>query len=253
MKTVFICTPAYGQMVTTHYVNSLLGLLVGKGEPKEAVKFRFWIGGGDSLIPRARNLLAKRFLESDATHMLFVDADIRFHASEVYAMLASGHRLVAAAYPAKDLDTAKIIDAAKSGHQDPLRRGTRMVANFSETGEVDGVNGCVRVRDLPTGFMLIHRSVFEDMIKAFPDMEYTNDGDKQEQLWDFFFTGIHEEEGTRRYLSEDYGFCRRWQAMGGEAWLYLGADLGHFGGFMYEHDISAEVGKAEEKETAAAE
>lgn len=41
-----------------------------------------------------------------------------------------------------------------------------------------------------------------------------------------------------RYLSEDYGFCRLWQMMGGKIFLYTGAQLSHTGIAVYEGKIS---------------
>ena len=34
---------------------------------------------------------------------------------------------------------------------------------------------------------------------------------------------------SKRYLSEDYAFCRRWQQMGGEIYIDITATLGHIG------------------------
>lgn len=250
---VVVATPMFGGKCDINYVVSLVTLLGTK--PPISVAYRFALSSGDSLIPRGRNRMATEFLKSDATHLLFIDADIQFKPQDVYGLLQSGHKLVAAPYPAKELDAGKVVEAAKSGHPQPLRRGTRMVANTRGQGQEEGVNNCIRVHDLPTGFMMIHRSVLEDMVKAYPDMAYTDDGGDYGTLYDFFFTGIVEEDGvvhkdkdgkitlgrTKRYLSEDYGFCRRWQTMGGECWLYLGADLGHVGTFLYEHDLSEDV------------
>jgi len=252
----------FGGKCDINYVMSLIALLGTK--PPVTVAYRFALASGDSLIPRGRNRIASAFLKSDATHLLFIDADIQFKPEDVYGLLQSGHNLVAAPYPAKELDVGKIIEAAKAGHVNPLRRGTRMVANTRGNGEEQGVNRCIRVHDLPTGFMMIHRSVFEEMVKAYPDMTYTDDGGEYETQYDFFFTGIVEEDGvvmkgpdgkvtlgrTRRYLSEDYGFCRRWQEMGGEAWLYLGSDLGHVGSFLYEHDFGADIVEVPRAEAA---
>jgi hypothetical protein len=38
----------------------------------------------------------------------------------------------------------------------------------------------------------------------------------------------------RRYLSEDYTFCRRWQAMDGDIWLDPSISLNHYGSFCFQ-------------------
>ena len=44
-----------------------------------------------------------------------------------------------------------------------------------------------------------------------------------------------------RYLSEDYTFCRRWQALGGEIWLDPNTKLNHVGSYTFEGDVSKAI------------
>ena len=38
---------------------------------------------------------------------------------------------------------------------------------------------------------------------------------------------------NRRYLSEDYAFCRRWQQIGGKIYADCGTTLGHVGNLPF--------------------
>ena len=46
-----------------------------------------------------------------------------------------------------------------------------------------------------------------------------------------------QEEDTKRYLSEDYAFCRRWQQLGGEIWLDPLVKLDHVGHYTFNGNI----------------
>jgi hypothetical protein len=43
----------------------------------------------------------------------------------------------------------------------------------------------------------------------------------------------------RRYLSEDYTFCRRWQEIGGDIWLDPSISLNHYGSFCFQGNPQA--------------
>jgi hypothetical protein len=78
-----------------------------------------------------------------------------------------------------------------------------------------------------TGFMRIHRSVFEAMKR--PELEYDNHGELQ---WDFFRVGIK----NREYLSEDWFFCDDARELGFKVMLDTRIQLLHVGQVNYPID-----------------
>ena len=42
---------------------------------------------------------------------------------------------------------------------------------------------------------------------------------------------------NKRYLSEDYAFCRRWQEMGGEIMMNIESTLGHVGTIPFNFNL----------------
>ena len=42
---------------------------------------------------------------------------------------------------------------------------------------------------------------------------------------------------SRRYLSEDFAFCRRWRDMGGKVYVDLNSKLQHAGQHLYRGDL----------------
>ena len=61
----------------------------------------------------------------------------------------------------------------------------------------------------------------------------------------FIDADIHFDPDSKRYLSEDYAFCRRWQKMGGKIYADVMTTLGHVGNIRFH-------GKLEERLKASA-
>ena len=69
----------------------------------------------ESLVTRARNVLLAYFLNSDYTHLLFIDADIEFQVEDVLKLYAHNKDVVVGAYPKKGV----AWDRIKSNLADP--------------------------------------------------------------------------------------------------------------------------------------
>lgn len=236
----FIATPCYGGKLEALYVQSLLGLvhvMTQRGIPHDVR-----LPGKHSLIHRARNHLAHAFLKTDCTHLVFLDADIAFQPEDLLDMLATGKDVVGGVYPMKTIDWTRVRRAALSGHDELDQHTGRFVVNPTavhlEDGSVAVDHGCIEVKDIGTGFLSIARHVLEEMAIAYPELLYVNDtpGPEYGQPGIGFFNHYIEPE-TRRDLSEDYAFCRRWQAMGGKVHAYLPAKLTHIGSYPFKGDV----------------
>src|SRR5204863_5561101 len=74
---------------------------------------------GDALITRARANLAAMFLDDpEATHFLFIDADIGFKPEQVFRLIECGADVVAGCYPIKRINWDKAARAIQSGRTD---------------------------------------------------------------------------------------------------------------------------------------
>ena len=104
---VFIATPMYGGMCTGFYTQSLLMMqqVFGQNNIHSAISFVF----NESLIQRARNSLAHAFLKTDCTHLLFIDADLRFDGAGVYKMIESDKDIICGIYPKKEIEKLKEV------------------------------------------------------------------------------------------------------------------------------------------------
>jgi glycosyltransferase involved in cell wall biosynthesis len=193
----------------------------------------------DSLINRARNAAVAMFLtEANATHILFIDADIEFAPEDVIKLFLAEKDVVGAAYPQKWCDFTK-YDATKRA---PLELCTKMSVHLVET-----TGAVVRASYVTTGFLLITREVFERLIRAFPDRKYENDIDgymsaNQDMFYDFFCISIHPH--TKRLESEDYGFSRLWTSIGGDIFIVPDVSLKHHGWFAYPGNLHRQLTEA---------
>jgi hypothetical protein len=71
--------------------------------------------GHDSLITRARNTLVATFLDSTATHLLFIDADIGFAPEEVVRLMRRDQEVVVGSYPLKIVHSGPDILERQAG------------------------------------------------------------------------------------------------------------------------------------------
>lgn len=165
---------------------------------------------GDSLIPRARNTLTYKFLaETDCTHLLFVDSDIFFSPGQVSRLISHDlnfYPVIGGLYPKKQLAPSWVINTEEDGPQEP---------------QADGLLPCKYVG---TGFMLISRTVLEEIMDRWPDRKYMPDTDESGS-WRYDFWPIgpinrilpeieHPDLGQQRYLSEDWAFCEMVRQLG---------------------------------------
>lgn len=226
--SLYICTPAYGCLVTNAYLSSLVMLRSALG--RHGVASMVQLTGNESLVQRARNLMTAQFLESRCTHMLWIDADLAFEAESVLAMLRFDKDVTAAIYSKKSINWERAYNTSLT--EPVAQRG--LDYNINMVGDVQLEDGrFCQVLDAATGFMLIKRSVVERMCEAYTCLRCVNDipgSDIKE------YTALYDcliDPESRRYLSEDYAFCRRWQLLGGKIYACLRSPMSHIGSFMY--------------------
>lgn len=244
---IHYCTPCYGGQVTEPFFRSWSKAHMTY--TKYQIPYSVTTSANESLISRARcHMVAYMMANPKATHLMFIDADINFDCVDIMHMLQHDKDIIVGAYPKKDLDWATMEDALNDGPLNPgeLKEiGSNYAMNMAWVDKEEGgrrldvQNGLIKLKDAATGFMLIKREVIMKMIDAYPDLYFNNDLnlDPEFAKWTYlFFDCMHEKE-TKRYLSEDYAFCRRWQALGGEVWLDPLIKLDHVGHFTFEGNV----------------
>ena len=248
----FIATPCYGGQLNEPYFRSVIKMMTFFNGHQ--IPLAFGTIANESLVTRARNVLVAYFLASDYTHLMFIDADIEFQTEDILKLYAHKKDVVVGAYPKKGVAWDKIrsnlIDPANKDRElsdrDMASFGSDYAINFKfvnkETKTIGVENGLIKLHDAGTGFMMISREAILKMVKAYPELKYNNDvnisnADLKDHFYALFDTMIDPVD--RRYLSEDYTFCRRWQELGGDVWLDPSISLNHYGHFCFQGNPEA--------------
>ena len=232
--TLFVSTPCYGGVCLQAYAESMLRLQ--RTCAQNGIQMMLDTTENESRVHRARNLAVARFMQkTQATHFLFIDADIHFDPDSVIRLIKSGHDVSCAAYPKKCVMWDQAEAHVKSGKEgrDLARVASSLVMNFRYQ-QTQIKDGFAEVLDGPTGFLLIKRDVFRRMEEKYPELECMNDHqnrdlDRYNAVFDCMIDPV-----SRRYLSEDYAFCRRWQQMDGQIFADCMTVLGHVGNIRFQ-------------------
>jgi hypothetical protein len=232
MVKLFLSTPCYGGLCLEKYMKSIVNLQMLL--MREGVQLMLDTTENESLVHRARNVSIGRFMQkTDADFFMFIDADVEFDAHSVLRLLNSGHDVSVAVYPKKVVMWDQAREAVENGDDRNMALlSSSLVANIGATKR-SVVNGFVEVLDGPTGFMMISREALTKMHEHYPELNCKNDHQNRDfdEYCAVFDCMIDPD--SKRYLSEDYAFCRRWQQMGGKIYADCNTTLGHVGNLPF--------------------
>lgn len=239
-RKLFVATPMFGGQCFSPYLNSVMRLQ-GK-MMSHGLWLTYYSMANESQINRARNYCTYQFLKSEATHLLFWDADIEASADDALSLLyladpASDKDVVFGIYPKKRIRWDRIEMAVRAGVRgdDLAECGADMAFN---PGNLEGSFDIYEPLEVPegaTGFMMIQRRVFERFIETYPNAWYVSDGrersDKQPGKIPHCFE--NHIEPNHRYLTEDFNFCRMVRSMGMKVWVAPWLQLNHLGFYKF--------------------
>ena len=197
--------------IPVHYdpTSQFAALLLGIQREFDGAHIEIWTG--DSHPDRARNHIVDKFLKSKKEWLFFLDADLTGSPNLLRRIHASAHTIGTGLYHIK---TTTPHSWVANFHLPPYRKR----AEAFESG---------------TGTMCVHRSVFERMIKAYPESGFCEkDGSYQYapfasgSVWDY-------NNQKRRWLSEDWLFCRRARELGYRIEVFTDCVFGHEGRILY--------------------
>lgn len=181
---------------------------------RKGIEIRHHVICGNSILPFVRNHLVGKALEEKSDYIFFIDDDIAWDAKDFFKLIDWNVDLVAAA-PAK---------RHKRWDEPPncaFRRKGNMVQHKTPKGRLWEVLG------LATAFMCIKASVFKE-IEHLTQEFFTEGTDEPIRTW--FWLDIVDLDGKPMGQGEDYNFCDKWRAVGGELFLDPDVRLRHYDG-----------------------
>lgn len=247
MSAIYIAVPCYGGLITMRCAKSIMQTCI-YSERRKDVDVVCLFTEGESLVQRARNQLVHQFLciSKPGDHLLFVDADLEFDPEWVFMLHAAKRDVVGLAYPRKRIEWDDV-----KGAEDPQMAAA---SYFIHPEEADGKpvqvdNGCIPVRWLGTGFMMMSRECLLAMAIEHSNTAHISDsfGSAGEIVHALFDCAIDEKDGI--YLSEDYLFCKRWRDMGNKVWMGLWGSPSHIGSHTFRGNLGKLVAPAKQVAT----
>jgi hypothetical protein len=249
--SIFVGLPMYGgvcQGLTAKSTNELAAMCARYG-----ITLKFYYLFSESLITRARNYCVDMFLQSDCTHLMFIDSDIGFDPRDVLAFLGiqtshpDQYDVLTAPYPKKSIAWEKVKKAVELGKAENPFDLVHYTADyvFNPLAEIKTfrVDQPVEVSEAGTGFMMIPRNVFDRYKEAYPELSYKPDHMRSEsfdgsrEITAYFDCEIDPE--SKRYLSEDYFFCRNARKIGIKIHMCPWMNLQHVGSYIYRGSMIA--------------
>lgn len=214
---VFICLPAFGQVNTSFTTGSLVALTRHLAERGQ------FYGFAQKSFPDIADLRAiflTTWLDgTDASHLLFVDADMQFEPELVLDMLAFDKPLVGTLYPKRTLPLSWVGSALE--------------------GEQIVESGFLKVEGIGFGVTLIRRDCVEAIIDKglcrVDGIMSSNVAARSLREMGFkrMIRAFDEISLPRRDLSEDFSFCHRHREAGGEVWAAIHHKVTHVGSYGF--------------------
>ena len=231
---IFVATPVHSD-VSIHYFKACLEFQKECFVRKIPVMFQVM---KSSLVTQGRQLCVSGFMESDCTHMLFIDSDISFNFKMIERMINYDKEICLVPYPIKGMDSNKIKSRILAGEtMDALLLGNQYTMSVADPSNVKVTNGFIEVDRGPAGCMLIKKEVIEKLIKEYPEFTINQhtliDGKlvKRNHMYNFFDTYWNKDDKT--YTGEDFYFCKLCKHAGIKMYALVDEYISHHGEYSY--------------------
>ena len=222
---VYVATPCYDMMRVETCV-SLIDMFSALGGSGIECKFK---SVKTSLVTHGRNLLTAGFLNSDFEYMLFFDADVEFKPEAVMRMLVPKKDIVCTPYRVKE-------------------ENMKYAVKFKDSTNIKiEPFDLVEIEEGPAGCMLIHRRVYEGLMKKRPDLKIRFNKPSRDKMnkeigatedaidkymYNFWDTTFNLVDGE--WKGEDLSFCELATDNGFKIYANLDSGTTHHGSWGWK-------------------
>jgi hypothetical protein len=212
MKLVMVGTPALDGSVRVQYLCSLLDTIPLLTSAGWHLRTQYVVQ--NSLVMDARNHIVGSFLDSDANDLIMIDSDIGWVPSDFLRLLKHDVPIVSGVYQRKSEEKLDFT------------------VKFPVEGAVrNKQTGLFKAERVGAGFLRLRRDALELMIKKYGELQYQDALGKIRYC--LFDTSIRDNG----LVGEDFTFCDRWRAIGGEIWVDPDIRLSHIGNKTFNKSI----------------
>lgn len=237
-----VCVPSHGEWkaafglslanMVRYFQDSVIRL--PNGEPmKKEINI---VNVGGSMLPEVRHRLVAEAMKWNATHMLFLDADMIFPSWTANQLLKHNVPIVGANYPRRSFPPIPTAYVGERGEG----KGHKL---YTEPGD----NSLVEVKHVATGVLLIDMRVFDYLD------EKAKERGEPHALPFFLFKVAPDGAGM---IGEDVYFCEKCKSEGLPVYCdqELSQEVAHVGELIYTHKMAIDARDAEirAKNTSAA-
>jgi len=220
VPSVFICMPTYDTMQVSTCL-SLIKLMdtFTKAKIQSTVStFKCpYVGYG-------RNVLTAMFLESGYDYQLFIDSDVEFDPKVVGRMIVANKDIICTPYRKKTQDNS-----------------VKYSVQFKDPSDIQIDNrGLTEIRVGPAGLTLVHRKVYEKLMKDHPQLKIKQKEIISEEankyfynLWDTVF-----DQKSGYWWGEDTHFSNIAAAAGFKFYAVVDGETTHHGNFGFKGKLT---------------
>ena len=228
---LYIGIPTYNSTIHSATMISIMNLKEIMATFSIKIILDFEVG---SLITRSRQNILKRFYNSKADYLLFIDADISGFEDYIVNLITFTENRIKSIF-GLTYRKKHFIDLLNKNHKNNIFINDAESINnhyikHAKANNIFNLNlhhsiektleiakksdGFVKVKHLPTGCLLIPRETVTDLLKFYP---------KKQQFFNFFDPLVRDGE----YLSEDFAFCHLIKTIGGGVFTNINFNIIH--------------------------
>ena len=201
--------------------------------PGWQVSFQELVGSADIYDARAK--ICHEFLQSQGTHLMFVDSDVAWKPGSIPRLVRHGVDVVAAVYPRRT---------------EPMSYNLQYASADNKLAMSD--KGLCEVAGVSAGFMCITRSALERMAEAYRDDPIAGLAIRSAGEYVCCFDPYRFKDEPKRKLGEDYAFCQRWRDIGGKIWIDVNMPMAHIGQKIYAANLGDHLRLASQADVSSA-